>query len=322
MRNTAVNIALVGGGTMGALHARIVAQSQDAELTCIVDPSRERGERLAERWRSRWTPTLDSFSLVDAVIVASPTPTHLEWARKAIAEGKPVLVEKPIAECLEDVSQLVADACAAGVPFMCGLLERFNPAVLTALELIDEPLHLTAVRHSTYVPRIVTGIAHDLLIHDVDIVTRIMGSAPDTVKAQFGYVHPKSVAGAEDIAEVNLGYNHSLLAALSVSRIAQRKVRSLTIFELERMVEVDLIRQDATVYRHVGADFFEGKTTGMRQQTIIDIPIVQNAREPLVGQFEHFLALIDGRADIEAEAASVLLPHAVVAKIIDLAERD
>ena len=109
-----------------------------------------------------------------------------------------------------------------------------------------------------------------------------------------------------------------MLASLSVSRISQRKLRTLVIYELERMVEVDLVRQDITVYRHVGADFLESEGHGYRQQTVMDIPVVQNAREPLVSQLEHFVALASGEADATAELESLRAPHAVVAQIVEI----
>ena len=79
-----VRIAIVGSGAMGALHARVVSQSMEAELACVIDPDAEAGEALAERWRSRWFPELDSFRGIDALIVASPTGSHVEWAMRAL----------------------------------------------------------------------------------------------------------------------------------------------------------------------------------------------------------------------------------------------
>ena len=75
-----LRMAVIGAGAMGSLQARVVAQSPDAELVCVVDPDRDSGEALAERWRSKWVPELDSFRGIDGVIVASPTSSHVEWA--------------------------------------------------------------------------------------------------------------------------------------------------------------------------------------------------------------------------------------------------
>src|SRR5262249_20191540 len=149
-----MRIALIGAGLMGALHARVVSQSPDAELSCVVDPDQNPGAQVADRFRTRWVPKLDDLGPFDAVIVASPTETQVEWARNAIGAGKPVLVEKPLSEDLAESCALIGEAKRHGVPLTCGLLERFNPAVMTAMTIVDEPMHITSVRHSPYADRI------------------------------------------------------------------------------------------------------------------------------------------------------------------------
>jgi predicted dehydrogenase len=310
-----LRIALLGAGTMGSLHARAIAQSQESDLACVIDPDRRQGETLAEHFRTRWAPELADTAEIDAVVIATPTETHLDHGRRCLEAGLATLVEKPIAEDLDDTRALVDAARRHGAPLTCGLLERFNPAVRTALGIVDEPVHVTTVRHSPYAARITTGVAHDLLIHDVDLVLRLATTLPDTVSASFAYSHPKSEPDAEDIAEVTLAFPGSLIANLSVSRVSQRKVRTLVIAELERLVEVDMVRNDVTVYRHVGnAALDDGP--GYRQQTIIDIPTIRDAREPLVAQLENFVALARGEADAEAELDTLVGPHALVDEIV------
>ena len=103
-------VALIGAGLMGSLHARVVSQSADAELSCVVDPDGRAAALLADRFRTRWVPKLEDLGPFDAVIVASPTGTHAEWGHEAIAAGKPVLVEKPLSEDLAQTNSLINDA--------------------------------------------------------------------------------------------------------------------------------------------------------------------------------------------------------------------
>jgi len=115
-----------------------------------------------------------------------------------------------------------------------------------------------------------------------------------------------------------LRFSNGQIAALSVSRIAQHKVRTLTISELGRVIEVDLLRQVITVYRHVqGAGFDED--AGYSQQTIIDIPVIRHHGEPLQLQLAHFLALLDGRGDSVGERETLLAPHRVLHAITSVA---
>jgi predicted dehydrogenase len=312
-------IALIGAGLMGSLHARVISQSADAELSCVVDPDEREAAIVAERFRTRWVPKLEDLGPFDAVIVASPTATHAEWGHEAIAAGKPVLVEKPLSEDLVQAESMISEARQHGVPLMCGLLERFNPAVMTAMTIVDEPIHMTGLRHSPYADRIATGVAYDLLIHDIDLVLRFADGTPTDLRSQFGHCHPKSAADAEDVAEVSMQFDTGCIASLSASRVSQRKLRMLTIAELDRLVELDLFRRDVTVYRHVGAELIEGASGGYRQQTVIDIPAITSAIEPLASQLAHFLELAHGDADAEAELASLEAPHRLTARAVELA---
>lgn len=306
-----MRIGLIGAGTMGSLHARVITQSAGAELAFVIDADASASEALARRSETTTAPLDADLESADAVIVASPTDTHADWALRAIEAGRPVLIEKPVSEDLAETKAVVRAAESAGVPVMCGLLERFNPAVRTAMDIVDAPVHVTSTRHSHYLKRIATGVTHDLIIHDVDIVLGLAGELPVDVQGLFAKAHPRSTA--EDVAEVRLKFAAGLVAALSASRVSQRKIRLLTIAELDRLIEVDLVRQDVTVYRHVESDFVEGRAGGgYREKTAIEIPVIQNPKEPLVGQFEHFLALVEGRVDMDSELSSILPTHQVV----------
>lgn len=316
-----INVALIGAGSMGSLHARVIAQSPDARLVCVIDPHRPAGEPLARRFRTDWAPDLEDLSRFDAIVLASPTATHSHWSHRAINAGVPILVEKPISDNLKETVAIVEAARVQGVPLMCGLLERYNPAVRTALGILTDPIHVLGVRHSPHTPRIATGVAHDLLIHDVDLVLRLAGRLPTSVDARFAYCHPTSRVGAEDIADVILDFDEAFVASLSVSRVSQRKVRSLVIAELDRLVEVDMVRRDVTVYRHVGdAPMDQVSDAGYRQQTIIDIPTIHDAREPLAVQFERFVSLVRGELDPADELDSLVPPHEVIHQALHAAE--
>lgn len=308
-------IALVGSGMMGSLHARVIAQHPATELAVVVDTDGERGLATAEAWGTRWVPALDDLAGLDAVVVATPSQTHLEWGLRALGAGIPTLVEKPLSQDLAEARLLVEASAANDVPLVCGLLERFNPAVIKMREIVEAPVHVNVVRHSPHTPRITQGVAFDLAIHDVDLVVRLAGEMPDRVSAQLACCHPTSPPGSEDIAEITLSFPGGLLAGVSASRVSQRKLRSLQVAEIDRLIEVDLLRRDITVYHHVGADFLEGRQTGYRQQTVIDIPAILDAREPLVTQLEHFVALASGAGDADVERASILPPHEVLDQV-------
>ena len=175
-------IALVGSGQMGSLHARVIAQSALCELDLLIEPREEQGKAVAARFDTRWAADFDSLDEIDAVVIAAATPAHYELAGRVLDLGKPVLVEKPLAATYEQSVDLVDRSRASGVPLMCGLLERFNPAVRTAREFSGDVWQVNGIRHSPFVSRIPTGVATDLLIHDIDLAIGFAGSEPSLAK--------------------------------------------------------------------------------------------------------------------------------------------
>ena len=298
---------------MGSLHARVASQHSRVELAAIVDTDETAGRALADRFDCPYRIDLDSGEF-DAVIVASPTDTHHEWVSRALDSGLPVLVEKPMALDLAGARSMVERAATLDIPITCGFVERWNAAIILATEIIKEPVYVQAFRHSPYVARIRGGVTGDLLIHDVDLALRFFGGSPTQVQARLGYFHPQSDVGAEDVAEAQLTFAGGGLATVSASRIGQQKVRQLRVHDLDRMLEIDLVRQDVTVFRHVGNEFEE--SGAYRQQTVIDIPVIANRREPLLAQLDHFVALVDGQIDHAAERATILPPHEVIDRVL------
>jgi len=315
-----LRIALVGAGSMGSLHARVISSHEATQLVAVVDPNKEVAASVAERFGTTWVADLDEVKDVDAVVVAAATQHHYEIGQRVLDRQLPLLMEKPLADTLAHVEGLVEMAAATDTPLMCGLLERYNPGIITAMRLLGAPLHITAQRHSPYVARIRTGVASDLLIHDVDIVIRMMGGQePARIGGSLGFLHPDSEPTGEDVAETLLGFEGGAVANLSASRMSQRKVRGFVINELERLIEIDMLRNAVTIYRHVLNDNDQDGLS-YKQQTIIEIPQLVTSREPLAAQLDQFISLIKGSGDITAERESILPAHRVVERVRDNAK--
>jgi predicted dehydrogenase len=308
-------ILLVGAGVMGSHHARVISQSPEAKLVALVDPRKSLGKQVAEKFGVKWYQELPELSGIDAVVVAAATEAHYPLAKQVIYENKPLLIEKPVSDSLLRTEEIISLADQKDLPFMCGLLERFNPAILTARSLIENPFHLTASRHSPYAPRIKTGVSWDLLVHDVDLAIHILGSEPTMVDARLGFFHPNSEPGAEDVAETILEFPDGALAQISASRVGQRKIRQFSIYEHEKLIELDLIRRDVTVYHHISENSADGEGRGYKQQTVIEIPELITSKEPLTSQLEHFFKIIDGKVDADVERASILASHRVIEQV-------
>lgn len=299
---------MLGAGTMGSNHARVVAEHAETELLMVVDSDGATAGNVADRYGARSSTDPADLSGCDAVIVAAPTQHHVAVALPLLAAGVPLLVEKPLAHDAAGVAAIIAAARAAGVPLMCGFVERFNAAVVTGLgRLTAPPVSIQTVRHSPAAPRITTSVVTDLLIHDIDLVAGATGHrAPAAVGGVLTFVAGSS--GSAEQADVVLGWVDGPVANLSASRMGQRKVRTLSVLSANELVEVDLLRQNVTVYRHVTHDMDGGS---YRSDTIVDIPFVRHAGEPLSLQLGHFVALVRGAADADAELRSLVVPHEV-----------
>ena len=300
---------------MGLSHARVLSSSNRTALSVVIDPDESAARRSADQYETRWAPDLDGLGDAEAVVVAAPTEHHWDVAAGVIRAGLPVLVEKPMCPSASQTNALLDLARDHEVPIMCGLVERFNPAVMAAMTMIEGPRFVRIERHSPYAPRIKTGVAWDLLMHDLDMALRLFGSrTPSSFGGQVGYFHPSSNAGAEDVVEASLRYDAGELVSLSASRIGQRKLRTMVIQELGRMIEVDLLRRGVTAYRHTT---IEGETGhgGFRQYTEIEVPEIIGT-EPLVAQLDHFVKLVRGDVDADAERESVRPAHDIIEAIV------
>jgi predicted dehydrogenase len=193
--NNPLCIGLIGAGTMGANHARVIGSSPDTTLAVVVDSDIERARALGDGAIA--SDDVEAVSDCDAVIVASPTETHTDIALDLLASGIPLLVEKPLAPDVSSVHDMVPASKASDVPLVCGFVERFNAAVMTAGKLLTEPpIHVVSMRHSPPAPRITTSVIFDLLIHDIDLSVRLAGGDQIAAVTSSSWQDPRSgIAG-------------------------------------------------------------------------------------------------------------------------------
>ena len=248
----------------------------------------------------------------DAVVVATSTPTHLEVALPLLEAGLPLLIEKPLAETAADAEKLIDALARAGVPLMCGFVERFNPALVTALSLVDEPVvNLHAMRHSPHNPYVSASVVQDLLIHDIDLAFRLNGGATLPDVRGTNWTPPNS--NRSEVVECVLRFGTEMVANLSASRWGQRKIREVRIVTDRQLIEVDLLRVNVSVYRNISQSVEGGGP--YPAETVMDVPYVRHRGEPLAMQLAAFVDLVrsDDATPIDAERASIIAPRLVAA---------
>lgn len=315
-------LALVGAGQMGSSHARIIAESSLADLAVVIDCDSETAKRVAAMYDSVPSTNLADAVDCDGVIIAGSTAARMECVLPLLEADLPMLVEKPFAPSLAELDQVLAIAEQREIPIMCGFVERFNAAFRTALQTLDGPAtHLLAIRHSPSASRITSSVVNDLMLHDLDVAQRVFGGL-EGVLVGSACVRPPTSQWNE-VADCSIAFGTSAsrqgIATLSASRMGQRKVRSLSIHTATRLVEVDLLRQDVTVYRNVSQEMLHSPSgVGYRSSTEVELPFVRHYGEPLALQLAHFLDLIDGVSD-PAEERHQIRPAHVFAEQIEAA---
>ena len=281
-----LELALIGAGTMGTNHARVMMSLRDARLAVVIDPDEATGRRVAEQAGARWAQDHRQVAgMVDAAVVAVPTNHHRRVVEDCLDAGIHVLVEKPIASTIADAEAMVAASEASGLVFAVGHVERFNPAILELDALVAEPLHVAVQRISPYTPRIPDGVTADLMIHDLDLVASLANSEPISVQAIS-----QDVYGSDDICTAAIHFQNGLVASLTASRVGQDKVRRMSITQRNEYIRADLIQQSITLHR-VGRIEDSG-LGGFRQSGIVEVPFLSHRGEPLLLQVGHFVDCI------------------------------
>jgi myo-inositol 2-dehydrogenase / D-chiro-inositol 1-dehydrogenase len=229
-----LNVALLGAGRIGQVHAKAISSHPNSRLIAVSDVNTEAADKLAATYRAdaRSTEAILADPTIDAVLIATSTNTHSDLIEEATRAGKAALCEKPV-----DLSLSRAQACqkvvsATGRPVMIGFNRRFDPNFATLKAAIDqgeigrsELLSITSFDPApppvSYI-KVSGGLFRDMMIHDFDMACWIMGSTPDKVTAVgSSIVNPEiGEAGDVDTAVVTLHYADGRIAVIKNSRRA------------------------------------------------------------------------------------------------------
>jgi predicted dehydrogenase len=232
---------VVGAGYWGIHHVRNFARLGALTAVCDADPQ-ARARVAAQYPGARTVERLeDLFDLVDAVVLATPAPMHAAQSLAALAAGKHVLVEKPMALSVEDAERVARAAEGAGRVFMVGHLMLYHPAVERIRELIrsgelGEIYYLYSLRVNLGRLRRDENALWSLAPHDFSTMFYLIGEEPSDISARGEcYLQP----GIEDVVFVNLRFPDRKMAQVQLSWLDPRKERRLTVVGSKKMVDFD-----------------------------------------------------------------------------------
>ncbi|HDI42740.1 MAG TPA: Gfo/Idh/MocA family oxidoreductase [Candidatus Bathyarchaeota archaeon] len=248
-----LKVAVIGVGFWGKNHLRVLNEIPQAEIVAVCDIDEERARTAAERYKVEYYT--DSRKLhkevdVDAVTICTWSTTLAKEAKRALKAGRHVLVEKPMASSVREAQEIAKIAEKEDLLLTVGFIERFNPAVRRAKQLIEQGkagsvVSLTARRVSRWPERIGdVGVVKDTAIHDLDIARYIFGQDPAQVHAVAGRILHKRF---EDYAHILLNFGNGQVAFIEANWLTPYKVRSLRITGSEAIITVDYITQELTI---------------------------------------------------------------------------
>jgi len=235
----ALKAAVVGGGVFGRHHAAKYMRLPGVTLSAIADPSPDARRQNAMTLRAPvFADWHDLLGQVDIVSVCSPASTHAEIVRAFLSAGTHVLVEKPIATDLDEADELVNLAAEIGLVLTVGHQERYVFARSGLLDSDNPPLYVECVRAGPWTGRGAdVGVVLDLMIHDLDLVHRLVPGAVTDIGAEARSVHGELA----DEASAKLEFEGGSRVALFASRVAEARKRSMRLVYADGAIEIDFL---------------------------------------------------------------------------------
>jgi predicted dehydrogenase len=293
-----VKVGVIGAGGLGYHHVRILRETPGFELVGFHESRAERATQVATELGVPAFESLDALiAATDALTIVVPTPAHYDVARQAIAAGRHLLVEKPLAATLAQADELIALAHAAGVLLQTGHVERFNRAVRAALPFVDKPRFIESDRLAPFNPRGAdVAVVLDLMIHDIDLVRVLVGGRVESLSAVGVPVLTPTV----DIANARLTFASGAVANITASRVSRERMRKLRIFQESGYLSLDLGAGTGEFYRlRGGMDLRELASAARSIEEFVErVPLEAPEGEPLRLEFESFLQAIRGESDV------------------------
>lgn len=300
-------VAVIGAGHWGPHMVRNFTDQLTSQALWVIDRDETRRKVMAERFpllsvSSEVDDALED-ERVDAVVVATPTATHHEIAREALAAGKHVLVEKPITHTLATARELCELADSAGLTLMVGHVFLFNNAMRAAKEYLSTgqlgPVRYLSMTRTNLGPvRNDVNAAWDLASHDISIANDWLGGSPVTVSATGGSWLNH---GVDDVVVATMRYPDDILVHIEASWLHPRKRRLIAVVGEERMLTIDdmELTEPLRIYNKgvvesgdMVTDTFAGFRSQIREGEVL-IPHVTSG-EPLRAECESFLRRIRG----------------------------
>jgi predicted dehydrogenase len=294
----APRVGVVGAGSLGFHHIRILRDLPGIRFSGFVETRRERAAEVARELGVTAHESLeDLLAISDAVIVVVPTSAHFSVASAAIERGKHVFIEKPITTTLDEADALLELARKKGAIVQIGHIERFNQAVRAALPYVNKPRFIDSERLAPFSPRgSDVAVVLDLMIHDIDLLLTLVGSGAKEISA----VGVPVLTPMLDIANARVTFTSGAVANITSSRISRERKRKIRIFQQSGYLSLDLAAGTGEFFRlRSDIDPTEVRSAPADITAFVDrIKLEAPKGEPLKLELESFVSALKGEGPV------------------------
>jgi len=242
-----IKIGVIGTGHLGKLHTKMFSQINNCELVGVYDIDNDVKNLVAEEFSVKSFNNVEKLlEQTDAVSVAAVTSEHFKIVKQCLLSYKHVFVEKPITSTISEAEELVKISNEKKLNLQVGHIERFNPALLALEKYISNPLFIQTDRLAQFNPRGTdVAVVLDLMIHDIDIILSLIKSRVKNVEGSGVAVVSDNI----DIANARISFENGAVANVTASRISQKKMRKMRIFQKDTYLSLDFVTGTSEVYR-------------------------------------------------------------------------
>ncbi|MFM7667875.1 MAG: Gfo/Idh/MocA family oxidoreductase [Bacteroidota bacterium] len=241
-----LKIGLFGIGHLGKIHLKLLYELPELfEVIGFYDPDDEQSALIQKQYNtSRFKNINELIQSCDCLDIVTPTAFHYEIAKIALENGKPVFIEKPITDKIEEAENLIKISQKNSKLIQVGHVERFNPAFIEAKNYLKQPMFIETHRLAQFNPRGTdVPVVLDLMIHDIDIVLNVVNSRVRNISASGVSV----ISDSNDIANARIEFENGCVANLTASRISMKNMRKSRFFQRDAYVSVDFLKKEVEV---------------------------------------------------------------------------
>jgi predicted dehydrogenase len=247
-----IKVGIIGCGHLGNLHMKNIKELEkerkDIEFVGLYDVDLDKCKSIAFENKIKAFYSLDELiGNINAAFIISSTTSHFDVALRTISNNIHTFIEKPVTDTLENAYLLrVSSEGHKNVIVQVGHIERFNPALLSVERFNINPLFIESHRLSQYNPRGTdVSVIQDLMIHDIDIILSLVKSRVKQIDANGVAI----ITDKFDIANARLQFENGCVANITASRISQKKMRKMRIFQKDAYISIDFSENETDVFR-------------------------------------------------------------------------